>query len=117
MCHLMSCSKSVNHEGKKAHTLGGEGTHTNLLPCLALKHSILWDAGYNKQLQILVSHGHIDKMFFLRKALAIEPCLLAHLPDGTYQIIFVLVDFSPGKTPARTLLPPFHEQALVHGEI
>lgn len=56
-------------------------------------------------------------MFLLCKALAIEPRLLAHLPNGTHQIILILVDLSSWKAPARALLPPFHEQTLVHGEI
>lgn len=56
-------------------------------------------------------------MLFLRKAFAIETRLLAHLPNGAHQIILVLVDLSSWKAPTRALLPPLHEQALVHGEI
>lgn len=109
----MSCSESASVTSG-----GGAGdTHTNLFPRLALKHGILGDPGHNKQLQILIPHSHVDKMLHLRKALAIEPRLLAHLSDGTHQIILVLVDLASRKTPARALLPPLHEQALVHGDI
>lgn len=56
-------------------------------------------------------------MLLLRKGFAIKPGLLAYLPNGAHQIILILVDLSSWKAPARALLPPLHEHALVHGEI
>lgn len=90
---------------------------TDFLPRSRCKRRILRHSRDYVEFDPLLLDGHLNVVLFANKVSNVEAGLLINLTSSTFDFGLVFVDLSLWETPARTRMPAFDQQALVHGGV